>query len=145
MNIPKVIKAVQKYNQPQIDDVRGETKRLLDEFDLSRKIKPGQRIAITCGSRGVWGLVDVVAQTVEEVKRVGGIPFLIPAMGSHGGATAEGQREMLLSLGYTEEAVKAPIISSMETVKIGETELGTPVYVDKNAYEADGVIVINRL
>ncbi len=145
MNIPKVIKAVQKYNQPQIDDVRGETKRLLDEFDLSRKIKPGQRIAITCGSRGVWGLVDVVAQTVEEVKRVGGIPFLIPAMGSHGGATAEGQREMLLSLGYTEEAVKAPIISSMETVKIGETELGTPVYVDKNAYEADGVIVINRI
>ena len=145
MNIPKVIKAVQKYNQPQIDDVRGETEKLLGDFDLSRKIKPGQRIAITCGSRGVWGLVDVIAQTVEEVKKVGGVPFLIPAMGSHGGATDEGQREMLLGLGYTEDVVKAPIFSSMETVKIGETKLGTPVLVDKNAYEADGVIVINRI
>ncbi|MEA5083475.1 MAG: lactate racemase domain-containing protein [Lachnospiraceae bacterium] len=145
MEIPKVIRAVQKYNQPQIDDVRCETNRILTEFDLSRKIKPGQKIAITCGSRGVWGLVDVVAQTVEEVKKIGAIPFLIPTMGSHGGATAQGQRDMLLSLGYTEERVKAPIVSSMETVEIGETELGTPVYVDKNAYEADGVIVINRV
>ncbi len=145
MKIPKIIRAVQNYKQPQIDDVKGEMQKLLAEFDLSRKIKKGQRIAITCGSRGVHGLVDVVAQTVEEVKKVGGIPFLVPTMGSHGGATAQGQLEMLLSLGYTEEAVGAPIVSSMETVKIGETELGTPVMVDKNAYEADGLIIINRI
>ncbi|MCI1931542.1 MAG: nickel-dependent lactate racemase [Clostridia bacterium] len=145
MEMPKVIKAVQKYDQPQIDDVKGEIHRLLTQFDLSRKIKPGMRIAITCGSRGVHGLVDVVAQTVEEVKKCGGKPFLFPSMGSHGGATAEGQTEMLLGLGYTEDVVKAPILATMETVQVGVTELGTPVYVDKNAYEADGVIVINRI
>lgn len=145
MEIPKVIRAVQKYDQPQIEDVKSEIHRLLENFNISRKIKPGMRIGITCGSRGVHGLVDVVAQTVEEVKKCGGIPFLFPAMGSHGGATAEGQTAMLLGLGYTEDVVKAPILSTMDTVKIGKTELDTPVYVDKYAYEADGVIVINRI
>lgn len=145
MNLPQVIQVQQHYQQPEVTDIRAELSRQLATFDLSRKIRPGMRIAIACGSRGISGAVQVTAQLVEEVKRLGGEPFLFPAMGSHGGATAEGQRDMLLGLGYTPEAVGAPILSSMETVCIGHTELDTPVFIDKNALKADGVIVINRI
>ena len=146
MNIPKVILARQNYkNFMQIDDPAGEAHRLLAEFGLKDKVKPGMRIAITAGSRGVHGMVEIIAQIVQEVKDCGGDPFLFPSMGSHGGATAEGQESMLRGLGYTEDVIKCPILSSMETEIIGETELGTPVYIDKNAYAADGVIVVNRI
>ena len=145
MNIPQVIQVQQHYEQPEVTDIGAELAHLLSAYDLSRKIRPGMRIAIACGSRGICGAVQITAQVVREVKRLGGVPFLFPAIGSHGGATAEGQRDMLLGLGYTPEAVGDPIVSSMETVCIGRTELDTPVYIDKNALEADGVIVINRI
>ena len=146
MNIPKVVLAKQNYqNFMQIDDPAGEAHRLLSEFGLKDKVKPGMWIAITAGSRGVHGMVEIIAQIVQEVKDCGGDPFLFPSMGSHGGATAEGQESMLRGLGYTEDVIKCPILSSMETEIIGETELGTPVYIDKNAYAADGVIVVNRI
>ena len=146
MNIPKVILAKQVYkNHPEVKDPRGEVKKQLKEFGLKEKIKPGMKIAVTAGSRGVHGMVDVIAQVIEEIKLCGGEPFVFPSMGSHGGATAEGQLEMLRSLGYTDDVIKCPILSSMETEIIGETELGTPVFIDKNALSADGVIVVNRI
>lgn len=146
MKIPKVILAKQHYKyHPQVENPREEVSRQLREFGLKDKIKPGMRIAITAGSRGVHGMVDVIAQVVQEVKDCGGEPFIFPSMGSHGGATAEGQLEMLRGLGYTEDVIKCPVLSSMETEVIGETELGTPVFVDKNALSADGVIVVNRI
>ena len=146
MNIPKVILAVQHYKKcPQVDDPRGEVSKKLKEFGLKDKIKPGMRIAVTAGSRGVHGMVDVIAQVVQEIKDCGGEPFLFPSMGSHGGATAEGQEAMLRGLGYTDDVIKCPILSSMETEVIGQSELGTPVHVDKNALAADGVIVVNRI
>lgn len=146
MKIPKMIKAVQHYKDvPHVENPREEIKRKLLEFGLENKIHKGMRIAITAGSRGVDGMVDVIAQIVQEVKDCGGEPFLFPSMGSHAGATAEGQEQMLRGLGYTEDVIKCPILSDMQPVKVGMTELDTPVYIDKNAWEADGVIVVNRI
>jgi hypothetical protein len=146
MRIPKMIKAVQHYKGvPRVADPRAEIKLKLAQFGLASRVKPGMRIAITAGSRGVDGMVDVIAQIVQEVKDCGGEPFIFPSMGSHGGATAEGQLEMLRGLGYTDDVIKCPILSDMTPVKIGETELGTPCYIDRNAWEADGVIVVNRI
>lgn len=103
------------------------------------------RIAITAGSRGVAYYPEILATVVDEVKRVGGIPFLIPAMGSHGGATAEGQLEVLRELGITPDSVGAPILSTMEVEEVGRIDGGIPVYVDKYAVKADGIIVVGRV
>lgn len=145
MKIPMVIKAQQHYNQPEIINVKEEVEKQLVKFPLKERIKPGDKIAITAGSRGIANIVEIIAQVVEEVKKCGGEPFIIPTMGSHGGGTAEGQKELLESLGITKETVKAPIRATMEVEQIGETELGTPVYIDKYAYEADGIIVVARV
>ena len=108
-------------------------------------IAKGAKIAIAVGSRGITNLRQVVRSTVRWVKEVGGEPFLVPAMGSHGGASAEGQRQVLESYGMTEDSVGAPIRSSMEVVELPRGGLENAVYMDKLAYEADGTIVINRI
>ena len=120
-----------------------------DQFaraEIASTIQPGVRVAITCGSRGIDRIDQVIRAVVENVKRLGGIPFVVPAMGSHGGATAEGQEELISHYGVTEELVGAPIRSSMETVLLGEVLDGVPVYFDKTAYtEADVVIPVGRV
>jgi hypothetical protein len=108
-------------------------------------VKAGMRIAIGIGSRGVAGIPTLARVTVEEIRKRQGLPFVVPAMGSHGGATAEGQRDVLASLGVTEETIGCEIRSSMEVVEIGRLENGLPVYMDKFAYAADGIVVINRV
>jgi hypothetical protein len=109
-------------------------------------IQPGHRVCLTGGSRGIDRIDQVLAAAVAEVKRLGATPFIVPAMGSHGGATAEGQLEVLASYGITPERMGCEIRSSMETVQLGEVEGGVPVYFDRNAYEgADVVIPINRV
>jgi hypothetical protein len=109
-------------------------------------IKPGQRVCLTGGSRGIDRIDEVLKAAVAEVRRLGAEPFIIPAMGSHGGATAEGQLEVLAQYGITPETMGCEIRSSMETVCLGEVEGGVPVFVDKNAYEgADVIIPINRV
>ncbi|HRU33256.1 MAG TPA: DUF362 domain-containing protein, partial [bacterium] len=109
------------------------------------RIKPGSYIAIAAGSRGIRNIHRIVKATVEVVKEFGGRPFIVPAMGSHGGATAEGQKELLESYGITEEYTGAPIRSSMEVVELPSNGLENKVYMDKLAYSADGTIVINRI
>lgn len=143
--IPKMVKVKQKFNAPWIADVGEEVRKTLNETNVLAKINQGDSVAIAVGSRGLADLSVLVRETVREIKRVGGLPFIVPAMGSHGGATAEGQIDVLLQLGVTEIAVEAPIISSMEVVKIGELPNGLPVYIDRNAYEADKIVVINRV
>lgn len=108
-------------------------------------IKPGMSIAITAGSRGIANYRDILRETVDFVRARGGLPFLVPAMGSHGGATAEGQKKLLASYGITEETVGCPIHSSMETVKLCELEDHTSVYIDRFAAEADGIVAVNRI
>ena len=111
---------------------------------IKGNIKPGQRICITSGSRGVSNIALITKELVKQVKALGAEPFIIPAMGSHGGAVAEGQTAILTSYGITEETMGCPILSSMETVKIGHTD-DMDVHLDKNAYGADGIIVLNRI
>jgi hypothetical protein len=103
------------------------------------------RVAITAGSRGITGIPAILATVVEELRRFGAEPFVVPAMGSHGGATAEGQTAVLYSLGITEEAVGCPIRATMETVQLGVTSEGIPVFLDRLAAEADGIVVVNRV
>jgi len=112
---------------------------------LRERTRPGMRIAITCGSRGVANIVAITRAIVDFVKDCGASPFIFPAMGSHGGATAQGQRAILYGYGVTEEAMGCPILSSMEVVEVGQTEDGFPAYVDRNAYEADGIILCGRV
>ena len=142
-SIPKVAKVRQTFNNDLLEDVEGTLLRGLEES--CAPIQPGARIAITCGSRGIDQYALIIKTVVSFVKSKGGQPFLVPSMGSHGGATAEGQAEVLRRYGITEEAMGAPVVSSMEVVEIGRTNKGLPVYIDKNAYEADGIILVNRV
>lgn len=109
------------------------------------KIKSGANIAITVGSRGINNIARIAKATADAVKACGGAPFIIPAMGSHGGATAEGQREILASYGVTEEAMECPIRATMEGVEIDSRGLAMKIYMDKFGYESDGVILLNRI
>ncbi len=133
----------QRLYSKRVDDVIAETKRQLERIGLGRKLK-GKRIAITAGSRGIAKIAEIIKGVVEFVRENGGEPFVFPAMGSHGGATAEGQVAILRDYGITEEFVGAPILATMEVEKIGETD-GIPVYADKFAANADGIIVVNRI
>jgi uncharacterized protein (DUF362 family) len=142
-SVPKVAKVRQTFNNDTLEDVEGT---LLQGLQTTcAPIAPGSRIAITCGSRGIDQYAVIIKTIVRYVKEQGGEPFLVPAMGSHGGATAEGQEEVLRRYGISEETVGAPVVSSMEVTQIGTTEKGLPVYIDKNACEADGIILVNRV
>jgi hypothetical protein len=128
-----------------IADVRGEVRQKLIESAMRGQIKPNARIAVTAGSRGIGGFLELLAGTADAVKECGGVPFIVPAMGSHGGATPEGQREILRILGVSEQTVGAPIEATMETVALGAAENGAIAHVDRLAYEADGIIVLGRV
>ena len=117
----------------------------IERSGMASRIHPGMRIAVTAGSRGIRNVDEITRSVVACVRAHGADPFIVPAMGSHGGATAEGQRELLAGYGITEKTMGCPILSSMETVFLGTSELGKPVYMDKNAYESDGVILSCRL
>ncbi|MDR3563654.1 MAG: lactate racemase domain-containing protein [Negativicutes bacterium] len=143
--IPKIIRIRQKFDRPMIEDVAAELKSRLQAKAVLEKIKPGQKVAITIGSRGITNMPLLIKTLVEEVKQRGAEPFMVPAMGSHGGATNDGQRDMIIGMGYTEEYIGAPIKSDINPIQIGVSENGFPVYFDRNAYEADWTIVANRI
>jgi hypothetical protein len=123
----------------------------LSRSELGDPIKPGKRIAITCGSRGVANVALITKAIADFVKSKGAHPFVVPAMGSHGGATGEGQKALIEAYGVTEEFVGCPIVSSMETVEIGKSLEPVPggeavgVRIDKNAARSDGIIVAGRI
>lgn len=143
--IPKMLKIKQYFNDYYICDVESKLKEKLVKSDSLEKVKAGSKIAVAVGSRGVKN-IDLITKTViTELKKKGLDPFIIPAMGSHGGSTDEGQKDVLRELKITEESVNCPICSSMEVIKIGEIDNGLPVYVDKFVYAADAVVVINRV
>jgi len=142
---PKMVKISQQFPTEELADVPSVLRAELDASGQLARIKPGMRIAIAAGSRGVAQISALVRTTVEEVKKRGGVPFVFPAMGSHGGATAEGQADVLAHLGITEQSIGCPIISSMEVVEISRLPNGLPVYIDKNAYNSDGIVLINRI
>ena len=147
VTLPRMFHASQRFPDAHIDREDIE-KTIFDEINRSgmgERVRPGMRIAITAGSRGIRNVDEITRSVAAYVRSRGATPFIVPAMGSHGGATAEGQKALLAGYGITEEAMGCEIRSSMETVLLGHSELGKPVYMDKNAFESDGVILSCRL
>lgn len=142
---PQVFRIRQHFPTPQVEDVPGEVHRQLARLNLQERVYPGQTIAITAGSRGIAHYAQILRAVVEHCRQLGADPFLVPAMGSHGGATAEGQQSLLASYGITSETVGCPIRSSLDTVVVCQTPLGFPVYFDRHAFQADHVLVLNRI
>lgn len=141
--LPKMIKVRQKFPADEVADIAATTRDTIEALKLGNL--SGKRIAITAGSRKIANLEKILRATVCCLKEHGAVPFIVPAMGSHGQATAEGQQQLLADLGIIEERVDAPIISSMDVVKIGELEGGYPIYCDRVAAQADGIVVCGRI
>lgn len=142
---PKMVRIRQVFSRPKLQDAAGVLRDQLQMEEFAGKIRPGMSVAITVGSRGIDNLPILTRELVGFLKGKGARPFLVPAMGSHGGATAEGQRAVLEHLGITPEFVGAPIRSSMEVREIGQTPDGLPVRIDREASLADGIVVMNRV
>jgi len=145
MDFPDMIRLRQTFDRTMVTDIPGAVQAELKKLALGQRVRPGQRIALTGGSRGVANIALILKSAADYLKSLGARPFIFPAMGSHGGATAEGQTAMLAHYHVTEAFTGAPILSSMETVEISKTQDGAPVFIDKNAFEADGIIVVNRI
>lgn len=146
--IPKMVRIRQNFDRSHIpvEDIASTVQKELDREDLGGRIKPGMKIAITCGSRGMTNNALMARAMVDFVKSKGAEPYIVASMGSHGGATAEGQTQILKDYGITEEAMGCPVKSSMETVQIGLSGVRKqPVFIDKNASEADGILLFNRI
>ena len=145
MNFPKVYRLRQNFDRTVVQDIPGTVKAELKKLSLEKRVKPGQRVALTAGSRGVANIAVILKAAVEHLQSLGTQPFIFPAMGSHGGATAEGQTALLAHYNVTEAFTGAPVLSSMEAVEISKTGDGVPVYIDRNSSQADWIIVVNRI
>ena len=137
--------ALEHSSAPALDNVAAATRAALDASRRLTALGSGARVAITCGSRGIRSKPAVVAAAVAWLKARGLAPFIVPAMGSHGGAVAAGQVTLLAELGFTEESMGCPIEAGMDVVRIGETSAGIPVHFDRRAFEADAVLVVGRV
>lgn len=144
LNFPNMYRIRQLFDASRVDEIEAHLDRELARTVDSR-IRPGSRVAITAGSRGVRDIDRILRHIVQFLKSRGAKPFLFPAMGSHGGGKADGQLEVLRSLNITEQSMGAPVLASMETVEIARSSHGFPVHVDKCAAEADGIVVVNRV
>ncbi|NOU85021.1 DUF2088 domain-containing protein [Paenibacillus sp. LMG 31460] len=143
--IPQMVKIRQKFDRTILENPELELVNKLASSGVMESIHPGQQVAVAVGSRGIANIAGFTKTTIDAIKDRGAFPFIVPCMGSHGGATAEGQTEVLLHFGITEASMGAPIRSSMEVVKIDQLPNGLPVYVDRIASEADAIVVINRV
>lgn len=142
--LPDMVRVEQHFERPKLQDIPAAAKAALSQFANPASLK-GQRLAITVGSRGISGLRPVLLETIQFLQFHGAEPFIVPSMGSHGGASAEGQTAILQTYGITEASMGVPIRSSMEVVHITDMEDGVPLYLDKIAVEADGIILCNKI
>ena len=142
---PPMTLVQQRLESAELQDIEGEVHRQIQSLKIDDRLRDNRRIAITAGSRGICNAARIIRALSDYIKKCGGRPFIVPAMGSHGGAIAEGQAELLSHYGITEEAMGCPVCASMDVVLLGTTEHGLPVFFDRLAYEADGVIVCNRV
>ncbi|MDR3295349.1 MAG: lactate racemase domain-containing protein [Clostridiales Family XIII bacterium] len=143
--LPKLIKIRQNMPAPQLADVASEVRKQLAALSQDPETMRGKRIGITAGSRGIRNIPLILNEVARFVKEAGGSPVIVAAMGSHGGATAEGQKEMLDSLGITEASTGAPVLCHEEAARIGETESGIPVFCNEEAIKLDGLAIVNRI
>jgi len=145
MKFPKMVRIQQHFNTKPVKDIPAAVRAELNRIKPQTIIGQGQTVAITVGSRGITNLASVLGEVVRELKKIGARPFIVPAMGSHGGATAQGQKKVLENYGVTRQALGVPIKSSMQVVQVGVTPDGIPVYLDRNASQADHIVVLNRV
>jgi len=145
MAFPRMLRLRQTFAAQRVDDIPAETERQLARLQLGEKVKPGASVAISAGSRGIANIARVIKAVVDHFRRLGAQPFVVPAMGSHGGGTAEGQRQIIEGYGVTEAYLGVPIRASMETVIVDKTPHGIPVHFDKHAFSADHVVVCGRI
>src|ERR1051326_867879 len=145
MSLPLIAPLQQTCSHPKIADIPGETRKQWQASSLARRVKRGDRVAVAVGSRGIANLAAMTRATVDVLRDLGTQPFIVAAMGSHGGGTAEGQRELLAEYGVTEKAFGVPVRTDMTTVVLGKNSWGEPVYWDKNAFESDAVVTISRV
>lgn len=142
---PIMCDVLQHFSTPRLTDIPAAVHATLSRLDLASRIRPGQTVAIPAGSRGVANIGVILREIAAHFTALGAKPFLVPAMGSHGGGTAEGQVKLLATLGVTEESVGVPIRATMDTVIVAQTASGMPVHFDRFAAEADHVFVVNRV
>jgi hypothetical protein len=145
MEIPLLSAVRQKAPQPVINDVAAEVHRQWQQSSVPRRIRCGDRVAVAVGSRGIANLATIVRATLEILRGLGAEPFIVAAMGSHGGGTPEGQRQILADYGVSEQKLHVPVRTDMTTVAVGSNSWGEPVYWDKNAWEADAVVTVSRI
>jgi hypothetical protein len=143
--LPKMANVRQKFEATRLREIPAAIAGEFRRPEVRKRVKPGQVVAVGCGSRGVANIAEIATCVIRELQALGARPFVFPAMGSHGAATAEGQKKVLESYGISEAVTGVPIRASMDTVVVGHIPDGTPVYVDKHAAEADGIVVINRI
>ncbi len=145
MQLPQMAKVKQHFPDECLSDVSSSVKKSLIEAGITDLVKPGQKIAVSSGSRGISNIQSITRTVVDSVRKIGGKPFILPAMGSHGGATSEGQKQVLASYGIDENSMECPIEATMDVVEVGNLSDGTPVLLNRLAFEADGVILVNRV
>ncbi len=145
MNLPSIARVRRRYEQPVVQDVRGATEAAIRNSRLATRLSPGARVAITAGSRGISRIGPIVGAAVTAVRALGFEPFVVAAMGSHGGGTGPEQAALLEELGVSVDTAGCPIRSSMDTVELGTNSFGLPIHFDRNAFEADGIILLNRI
>jgi hypothetical protein len=142
---PQTFRVRQHFDAQRVEDIPTTVENELARLELGEKILPGQTVAITAGSRGIANIAKIIHAVVRHFQKLGAKPFIVPAMGSHGGGTAAGQQELIEGYGITEQAMGCPIRSSMETVIVCQAEEGFPVHFDKFAFGADHVCVVGRI
>ena len=145
MRLPRLLLVSQNFPDRQIPDVAAEVRRQLAGAGFAARLKPGDRVAIGVGSRGIHNVATIVRAVVQYWKDAGIKPFIFPAMGSHGAATAAGQADVLAHYGITESGVGCPIVSQLEVVSLGKTPDGIEAFMDRTAYEANGVMLVGRV
>lgn len=143
--IPPIARVRQSLDQPEVGDVPSAVARAVRESRIGSRVKPGGSVALTVGSRGIAGIDAIARAAVGALRGLGFRPFVVAAMGSHGGGTADGQRALLAELGVTEASVGCPVRCAMDTVILGANAFGLPIHFDRNAYEADGIVLLNRI
>ncbi|MEO6810336.1 MAG: lactate racemase domain-containing protein [Isosphaeraceae bacterium] len=145
MTLPPIARVRQTFDQPEVADVAEAVAGAIRASKIKGRIRPGGSVALTVGSRGIAGIDQIAKAAVATLKGLGFRPFIVAAMGSHGGGNADGQRALLAGFGVTEAAVGCPIQAEMDTVTLGLNSVGLPIHFDKNAYESDGIVLLNRI
>ena len=143
--LPRMVNVRQKFDNAHLGDIPATIAKEFQRPEVRARVKSGQVVAVGCGSRGVANIATIARCVIRELQALGAKPFIFPSMGSHGAATAEGQKKVLDGYGISEATMGVPVKATMDTVIVGELDDGTPVHMDRFASEADGVVVINRI